>query len=168
MEVETRHQWDKSMVPLGYQEQTKPKEINATMRAFHTSQHVTGPQRPTRPDGSCQHGRGGVGEGETGTNKHSMLVCLPAWGGRGGCASYLRRLLGCQRARHRGKRLVCLLHGHGEFIGRGGGGGARLQGREGGKGRQGATTGAGRGGSDGRRRGWTDREMEEREGGSRR
>lgn len=61
---------------------TKPKEINATMRAFHTSQHVTGPRHPTRPDGSCQDGAG-RGGGETGTNQHSMLVCLPGGGFRG-------------------------------------------------------------------------------------
>lgn len=44
--------------------------------------------------------------------------------------AYLRRLQHCQRARHGGKRLVCLLDIHWKLIGRSGGGGARLQGGE--------------------------------------
>lgn len=45
--------------------------------------------------------------------------------------SYLRRLQHRQRARHGGKRLVCLLPTQGEPVRRGGGRGARLQGGRG-------------------------------------
>lgn len=43
--------------------------------------HVTARHWDPAPDLS---GRGGAGEGETGTNQHSMLVCLPGGGALGG------------------------------------------------------------------------------------
>lgn len=97
-----------------------------TMNAFHTSQHVTGPQTSRRlligQPAPVRRGRGGE------TNQSAQHAFVVVTRGSPGSTAYLRRLQHCQRARHGGKRLVCLLDIHGELVGRGGGGGARLQG----------------------------------------
>lgn len=96
-----------------------------TQRWEHSTRHSTSqaPRHGTSP----LKGRRLLSEwgGVRGTNHHSMLLSLTPVEGPGS-TSYLRRLQHCQWARHSGKRLVCLLHIHGEIAGRGGGRGTRL------------------------------------------
>lgn len=88
-----------------------------TTIAFHTSQHVTGP--PTACSSQEEPGGGGGDDQPTSTACFCRCRCS---------AAYLGGLQHGQRARHGGKRLVSLLDIHGELVGRGEGGGARLQG----------------------------------------